>query len=231
MFIWLFSRTSVPTDYKNPAIGLTHLAMTKLPALSSPSSPRLGSILVNYGGPGASGYSSSFTYGKKLHYLAGGRYDLISWDPRGIGRTVPRVDCWEDAFQAGGVKANMLEELGLEIPPHWDTSEGTAVLESQMAIEFAQMKLQAQKCGFSPGADVLKYMGTTTLIRDTERINDVLEGEDALINAIGGSYGTIFVAYLVNMLPHKVGRIVAHGVADPPMSVYLISRIIFRSAH
>lgn len=226
---------SVPTDYSDPTAGLTHLAMTKIPSslTSSSSSSRpkrsLGSVLINYGGPGVSGFTSSFTFGKNIHRSIGGKFDVISWDPRGIGRTRPVVDCWGGELEASVVKANMPEELGLEVVPrlrphHNDSSSSSTsspdpILTFQLERFLAQNKLQASRCAASrtSNAEMLKHLGTTTLIKDTERINSVLEGPQAMINGIGGSYGTIWAAYLLGMLPGKVGKVVAHGVADPVM--------------
>jgi pimeloyl-ACP methyl ester carboxylesterase len=225
---------SIPTDYSDPTAGLTHLAMTKIPSsLSSSSSSSytkrsLGSVLINYGGPGVSGYTSSFTFGKNIHRSIGGKFDVISWDPRGIGRTRPVVDCWGGELEASVVKANMPEELGLEVVPrlklnHNDSSSSSSspdpILTFQLERFLAQNKLQASRCAASrtSNAEMLKHLGTTTLIKDTERINAVLEGPQAMINGIGGSYGTIWAAYLLGMLPGKVGKVVAHGVADPVM--------------
>jgi pimeloyl-ACP methyl ester carboxylesterase len=226
---------SVPTDYSDPTAGLTHLAMTKIPSSlsstsSSSSQPKrsLGSVLINYGGPGVSGYTSSFTFGKNIHRSIGGKFDVISWDPRGIGRTRPVVDCWGGELEASVVKANMPEELGLEVVPrlklnHNDSSSSSSspdpILTFQLERFLAQNKLQASRCAsFSTShAEMLQHLGTTTLIKDTERINAVLEGPDAMINGVGGSYGTIWAAYLLGMLPGKVGKVVAHGVADPVM--------------
>ena len=64
------------------------------------------------------------------------------------------------------------------------------------------------------GAEVLKYMGTTTLIRDMDHVNTLLEGEGSKINLISGSYGSIVAAYLTNMLPSKVGKVLTWGVVE-----------------
>jgi hypothetical protein len=99
------------------------------------------------------------------------------------------------------------------------SSSPDPILTFQLERFLAQNKLQASRCASSStsNSEMLKHLGTTTLIKDTERINAVLEGPDAMINGIGGSYGTIWAAYLLGMLPGKVGKVVAHGVADPVM--------------
>ena len=220
----------VPTDYHDATVGMTHLAMTKIPSsldIDSSSDKRrsLGSVLINYGGPGVSGYHSSFSFGKNIHRSIGGKYDVISWDPRGIGRTRPVVNCWGSELEAAVVKANREEELGLEVVPRIDKHVNANLTSTDPLLTFqlerflAQNKLQASRCAgsASSNAEVLKHFGTTTLIRDTERINEVLEGPEAKINGVGGSYGTIWAAYLLGMLPNKIGKVVAHGVADPVM--------------
>ncbi|KAK7682659.1 hypothetical protein QCA50_014042 [Cerrena zonata] len=62
--------------------------------------------------------------------------------------------------------------------------------------------------------DELKYMGTTTVARDVAFMAETLDGDDALINLYGGSYGTVLGQYIVNMFPDRVGRIVLDGVVD-----------------
>ncbi len=207
----------VPTDYNDSSIGITTLALSKIPA-KVPISLRKGSILVNYGGPGVPGRSASFVYGDRISDLAPS-YDIISWDGRGIGRTVPAVNCYGSAAKSILALAGTTHESTFDVPPFEEifTKEGTAHLVAQQREALSLMEMQGSLCNDTMGAEVLKYFGTTTLILDTERISAVLEGPDALINGWSGSYGTIWTSYLVNMLPEKVGRIVTYGVADPPL--------------
>ncbi len=180
----------VPTDYTNASVGSTYLAVTKIPA-SVPRKDRLGSVFVNYGGPGVPGRTASFSYGRILFETIGERYDLISWDQRGLGRTVPAVKCHATGADAIVYKANTVLESTFEVPPCPQCYEGRAVLVAQQKQALALMQGQAEICDKAMGADVLKYMGTTTLIKDMERLSAALEGEDVPINFIGGSYGTV----------------------------------------
>jgi len=111
--------------------------------------------------------------------------------------------------------ANTVHEETFDVPTDPFSEAGTRHLVAQQREAAGIMQVQADLCGKHVGADVLKYMGTTTLIKDMERISAVLEGEDAVINLISGSYGTIVAAYLVNTLPNKVGRILTWGVGNP----------------
>ncbi len=170
--------------------------MTKLPANKS-RGPRLGSLYTNWGGPGASGAKMSLMKGpyggEAIHALAGGRYDLISWDPRGIGKTRPVVDCYKSPGAQKLALSNTVAERTFTIPAKADiwTDEGFAVLVEQQREAMALWEMQATICNESMGAEVLKYMGTTTLIKDLEYIKDTFDGKEADINFFGGSYGTI----------------------------------------
>ena len=135
---------------------------------------------------------------------------------------MPNVNCHGSAAASAISLAGTIHEETFDVPPDPFSEAGTRHLVAQQREAAGIMQVQAELCGKKVGADVLKYMGTTTLIRDMERISAVLEGKDAKINLISGSYGTIVAAYLVNMLPHKVGRVLTWGVADPPLSVEAI---------
>ncbi len=171
-------------------MGVTKLSVSKIPATVS-KKDRLGSVMANYGGPGVPGRSASFTLGRNLFGAIGGRYDLISWDGRGLGRTVPNVQCHSSAAVAAVYKANTVLESTFEVPTDPFSKEGRGSLIEQQKEALGLIQGQAEICGESLGADVLKYMGTTTLIKDMERLSEALEGKDAPINFIGGSYGTI----------------------------------------
>ncbi|KAK8844175.1 hypothetical protein IAR55_006969 [Kwoniella newhampshirensis] len=204
----------VPTNHSDPHGDDTYLALSKInhdPA----SGPRLGSVYTNFGGPGVSGRSMCFEYGRRIRDLVGGRFDIICWDPRGIGRTVPNVNCYGSAVEQGAVIGGTVLDKTFEVPPNATSSVGRGVLIQQQKQALRLMELQAGVCGDTLGAETIKWMGTTTLIQDMEYLKNVIDGEDALINFHGGSYGTVVAEYLVNMLPEKVGAVIAHGVANP----------------
>ncbi|KAF8750769.1 MEROPS serine peptidase family S33 [Rhizoctonia solani] len=86
-------RFEVPLDYADNAAGTGSLAVARLNATVS---PRLGTIFINPGGPGESGVDWVLSDDMFLILNGtGGQYDIVSWDPRGVGSTVPRVDCFE----------------------------------------------------------------------------------------------------------------------------------------
>ncbi|KAG8880549.1 hypothetical protein FRB97_000719 [Tulasnella sp. 331] len=204
-------------DHSDPSLATTTLSLTVIRADPSLGS-RLGSLYTNYGGPNVPGAMLSLMgFGESIHSLVGGRYDVYSWDPRGIGRTTPAVNCYGSANEQKAALLNTVAERTFSITSDPWSKEGRAVLVQQQREALAIWQMQATICNQTMGVDVLKYMGTTTLIKDMEYLKNAIDGLDAPINFHGGSYGTIVADYLVNMLPHRVGKVIAHGVADPVM--------------
>ncbi|MEO6879853.1 MAG: hypothetical protein ABI181_02750, partial [Mycobacteriaceae bacterium] len=88
------SRVSVPLDYTNPTGPTASVALLRLRATGA----RIGSMLVNPGGPGASGASLAANLSTTLAGTPlGQRFDLVGFDPRGVGASRPAVDCLTDA--------------------------------------------------------------------------------------------------------------------------------------
>ena len=93
-------------------------------------------------------------------------------------------------------------ERGFDLAPEPKSAEGLAHLLDQHRQLLALQETEFKKCGETMG-DELKYMGTSTVVRDIEEMSRVLDGPDARINFFGASYGTILGAFLVNMIPEK----------------------------
>ncbi|KAJ6459409.1 TAP-like protein-domain-containing protein [Mycena vulgaris] len=206
----------VPKDYDNPAAGTSTLALTNYPA-TCPESERLGIILTNYGGPGLPGTIGSFGQAARIQNTTGNRHDIISFDQRGLGHSLPKVDCFGSALKYQMFKTNTVFETTFSVPADPFSAAGRAVLIEQQKEALALEEVQGAMCAETMGAEALGFMSTTTTIYDMEEISRVLEGEDALLNFWGGSYGTIVGAYLGNMLPHKAGKILIDGVVPGDM--------------
>ncbi|KAJ7653173.1 TAP-like protein-domain-containing protein [Mycena polygramma] len=206
----------VPTDYDNPSAGMSKLALTNYPA-TCPRSERLGIIITNFGGPGVPGREASFQSGARIQNFTGNRHDIISFDQRGLGRSTPSVNCFESMLKYQMFKTNTVFETTFSVPKDPFSASGRAVLVEQQKEALALEEIQGAMCAQTVGAEALGFMSTTTTVYDMEEISRVLEGEDALINFWGGSYGTIVGAYLGNMLPHKAGKILIDGVVPGDM--------------
>jgi pimeloyl-ACP methyl ester carboxylesterase len=181
----------VPFDYDNPEEGSFVLYIKRRQA--TVPSERIGSLLVNPGGPGFGGSSladdAAYYFSENLL----NRFDIIGWDPRGTGLTTPAVDC-VDSFD---------EYVGLDSPP--DTPE-----EKQALIDASQAF--NDKCEENAGT-ILPYISTRASAADMNSIRLAL-GEEK-ITYFGFSYGSELGATWATMFPNTVRAAVFDGAVDP----------------
>ncbi|KAJ7578000.1 hypothetical protein C8J56DRAFT_970127 [Mycena floridula] len=213
---FLCSFIKVPTDYFNASAGITTLAVAKYPT-TAPSSERLGSIMTNFGGPGVPGRTALFDAGPRLQKMLGNKHDIIGYDQRGLGRSLPKVDCFGSAAAYQHFQANTVLETTWSIPKDPSSKEGKALMVEQQKAALALEEAQSAICRDTLGVEALRYMSTSTTIRDMEELSRILEGKDAKINFWGGSYGSIVGSYLANMLPEKAGKILIDGIVPADM--------------
>ncbi|MGW4792263.1 alpha/beta fold hydrolase, partial [Nonomuraea sp. NPDC004297] len=185
---------SVPLDYAKPDGEKLNLALIKVPATGKEQ--RLGSMLFNFGGPGASGVDTLDQAAKALTTLRA-RYDLISFDPRGVERS-SGVRCGD------GAEMDRFTALDT-LPPNDQTDK---------AIEAANKRF-ASLCEQDSGK-VLPYVGTVNAARDMDRIRAAVG--DAKLNYVGMSYGTQLGGVYATLFPKKVGRMVLDAPLDPTVT-------------
>ncbi|CAE6538282.1 unnamed protein product [Rhizoctonia solani] len=196
----------VPMDYTNSGDGETvSIFMRKLSA-SVPSDQRLGSILVNPGGPGGSGTQWIAEAGEMMSTMIEGRYDLIGFDPRGVNLTGPSTACLdsESKFLA---REYRLRILGAPIPHLGGTAERAHVGEI-VALQTGQ----GAACAQNGNHNMLRSVGTVAVAKDMARIVEAL-GEDGL-NYWGYSYGTVLGSTFAALFPDLVNRMVLDGVSN-----------------
>jgi pimeloyl-ACP methyl ester carboxylesterase len=181
----------VPLDYDDLAGRQIDIAVARRPAPDG--GRRLGSLLVNPGGPGGSGID--FLASSGLLGLTD-RFDLVSWDPRGVGRSEP-LACGSD--QVGF--------LGLDPDPD-DPAE-------QEALEREAARI-ATACAQEDPA-LLANIDTTIQANDLEMIRRAL-GQDQ-INYLGFSYGTLIGLEYARRFPTRLRTLVLDGVVDPQLTL------------
>ena len=181
----------VPFDYDNPDAGSFVLYIKRRQA--TVPSERIGSMLVNPGGPGFGGSSLADDAAYYFSESLLNRFDIIGWDPRGTGLTTPAVDC-VDSFD---------EYVGLDSPP--DTPE-----EKQALIDASQAF--NDKCEENAGT-ILPYISTRASAADMNSIRLAL-GEEK-ISYFGFSYGSELGATWATMYPNTVRAAVLDGAVDP----------------
>ncbi|CAK5277922.1 unnamed protein product [Mycena citricolor] len=197
----------VPKDYFNPDAGTASIAIARYRATKS---PKRGTVFMNPGGPGGSGLRlASETFAD----IVGHDWDLLGFDPRGIGQTSPQVACFESAEDYNFFVSNTVLEQGYNVLSSSNRSdpalEASFVEQSREFI--ALKKTQAELCAKNMG-DELRYMGTANVVRDMDLMAQLFDGKGAKMSAGLIRSGS---AYLVNMLPHRSGKVVIDGIADP----------------
>lgn len=178
-------KVTVPLDYAKPGAGTLELALARYRATGKSR----GSVLLNFGGPGSAGVSELAAGAKDFMDLTDG-YDVVAFDPRGVGRSSP-VSCGNSS---DGAAAVMGEDADLGGDPQ-------AVL--------GRLRKAADACAEHSGP-VLPHIGTVNASRDLDVMREAL-GDDKL-NYLGFSYGTRLGAVYAAQFPKKVGRLVLDGV-------------------
>jgi len=192
------TRLEVPLDYAAPQGRTAQLAVARLKAQGQ----KIGSLLTNPGGPGASGTSqlvSSIGANAQAGPL-GQRFDLIGLDPRGVGASTPTIDCRNNAEWDA-------ERADLDIDP---SPAGVAQTEAEER-QFVEQCVQR-----SGGVEVLANVGTRDAARDIDILRAALGDEK--LTYLGYSYGTRLGSVYAETFPQNVRALVLDGAVDPTQS-------------
>ncbi|MCX5193475.1 alpha/beta hydrolase [Streptomyces sp. NBC_00249] len=180
----------VPLDHDHPAGRQISLALTRVPHTAKTSQ---GPLLVNPGGPGGSGRTLAGYIAAALPKDVAAQYDVIGFDPRGVGRSEPALDC-------GGGHFAPVRPDSVPLDP---------------AVERANLdrvRTFAESCQ-AKHADVLPYIGTVSAARDLEVLRTALGAQR--LSYFGYSYGTYLGAVYAKLHPDRVHRLVLDSVVDP----------------
>lgn len=185
---------TVPLDDAKPALGTVALALTRHRATGS---RRIGSLVVNPGGPGASAVEFVQSGYSEFPSVVRSRFDLVAFDPRGVGRTAP-VRC--------------LTTPQLDDYFHLDPVPDNA---SELAALDAGNRKLAQGCQARSGR-VLPYVSTKVVAQDLDRVRMAVG--DSKLTYLGYSYGTAIGAAYLDQFPTHVRAMVLDGALDPTLS-------------
>ncbi|GAB1693754.1 alpha/beta hydrolase [Krasilnikovia sp. M28-CT-15] len=189
---------AVPRDWAAPQGGQTYdIALIRIRSRSQHQ--RIGSLLVNPGGPGGSGVDTAvyLSFGETLGGLPSAvtdRFDLVGFDPRGVSRSVP-VKCISNTDQDAS--------FGADPDP---------VSEGEFAEVVALNQRVAQRCGSKLG-DQLALFSTKQAARDMDAIRSAVGDEK--LTYLGFSYGTLLGATYAQLFPNNVRALVLDGAIDP----------------
>jgi pimeloyl-ACP methyl ester carboxylesterase len=191
------ARLEVPLDYAAPDGPTAKIGVLRQKATGA----KIGSLVVNPGGPGGSGMalvpqlSGSLTQSPVTQ-----RFDLVGFDPRGVGASTPAIDCLTDADWA-------VERADLDVDP---SPAGVAQTE-------AENKQYADRCiQRSGGAEVLDNVGTRDVVKDLDILRAALG--DPKLTYLGYSYGTRIGSGYAEAYPQNVRALVLDGALDPTES-------------
>ncbi|WP_328887203.1 alpha/beta hydrolase [Streptomyces sp. NBC_00316] len=188
---WECSSMRVPLDYAKPDGDTIELALIRARAINQ--NRRIGSLIFNFGGPGASGITTLPAFGTTYDKLRS-RYDLVSFDPRGVGRS-EGVECLDDKQLDAYFQSDLTPD---------DAAEVKTFAKGQQKYVAA--------CEKNSGNE-LPYVGTTNAARDMDLMYRVLG--DKKLNYFGISYGTELGGVYAHLFPKNVGRAVLDAVVDP----------------
>jgi pimeloyl-ACP methyl ester carboxylesterase len=188
---WTCATLQAPLDHTKPDGERIGIALIR--AQATDKAHRIGSLVFNFGGPGGSGVATLPAFAKDYAKLRT-RYDLVSFDPRGVGRS-------------DGVRCEADDRLDAYYAQ--DSTPDTAAEEKSYADSLAGY---AKACQRNSGK-LLPHVGTTDAARDMELMRKVL-GDDKF-HYFGISYGTELGGVYAHLYPKSVGRAVFDGVVDP----------------
>ncbi|KIY62125.1 alpha/beta-hydrolase [Cylindrobasidium torrendii FP15055 ss-10] len=193
-------RLSVPFNYSSPNDGTAVIALIRLPSnVSSSDEGYRGPVLLNPGGPGGSGVE--FLLGlnsRMIESLFGSSYDLVGFDPRGIGRTTPPIRFYTSDSQRDEWTASQPLVTNKTINPSilddsWSHFNGVGDLAKENDNE-----------------GILPYVSTDNDARDMLSIVEAMGDEK--LQYYGVSYGTVLGSVFASLFPDKIERMVLDGV-------------------
>ncbi len=207
------STLPVPLDYDNPDAATIDVALIRLPAAGD----RIGAILTNPGGPGASGYDFLNGLASRAADIFGDeltdQFDLVGFDPRGVDRS-GGIRCVDDAWL----------DAHLYLDPSPETPDEVAALAAQEA-EFTAA------CRTALGESIVEY-STESTARDMDMIRVALGDEQ--ISFYGASYGTFLGGTYATLFPERVRAMVLDSayspVGDDPIETFKTQMVGFEGA-
>ncbi|MGH3518658.1 MAG: alpha/beta hydrolase [Haloechinothrix sp.] len=192
------ARLTVPLDYAEPE-GET-ITIGVLRKKAADPDQRIGSLVMNPGGPGGSGMVAAAFTGRGLADTeVGERFDLVGFDPRGVGASEPAVRCLTGK-ERDADRADDSETDG--------SPEGVAEQEADER-EFAEKCVQRTE----HGEEMLANLGTRDVVQDIDVLRSALGDEQ--LSYLGYSYGTRIGYSYAEAFPRNVRALLLDGALDP----------------
>ncbi|KAF4574326.1 hypothetical protein EYR40_005954 [Pleurotus pulmonarius] len=193
------ARFQVPLNYSDPQSASASIAVIRFPSPLAGTDQYRGPILMNPGGPGGSGVDMVVGGGAVLSQLLGPNFDVVSFDPRGVGFSTPRASFFPTEAQRQLFRSPFFDDIRA-------TSDGIGRMWARAQITGALATQQDQK------DHLFEHLNTENTARDMLRMVEA-HGQEKL-QYWGLSYGTVLGATFASLFPDRVERLVLDGVVD-----------------
>ncbi len=200
---------TVPLDYAKPSGETVRVGLLRHKAAKQ----RIGSLVVNPGGPGGSGTATAASLAKTPAAAPLlDRFDLVGFDPRGVGTSEPRITCRTDAEQDADRASDIESDSSLD----------------GVKKQLAETTAYGAKCveATKYGREFLANAGTRDVVRDLDVLRAVLG--DRKLTYLGYSYGTQIDAAYAEAYPRNVRALLLDGAVDPAQS--LVDSLVTQAA-
>ena len=185
----------LPMDYDKPQGRQVEIAVARVPATDP--AQRIGSLLFNFGGPGAPAVAYLQRAGAGRFAGLSARFDIVAFDPRGVGQSEPSIDCQVDQ-----------EKEGLIPRPAPDPTN----LDADALV--ARAERYVDKCQANNG-EILEHVSTANVARDMDALRAAVGDEQ--LTYLGFSYGTFLGATYAALFPDRYRALVLDGPVDPDL--------------
>ncbi|MEI8082547.1 MAG: alpha/beta fold hydrolase, partial [Actinomycetes bacterium] len=189
----------VPVDYRKPGGRQFTLALARVPATGE----KKGSLFFNPGGPGGPGTATISTLATRLPASVRSRFDIVTWDPRGVGATLPAL--------------NSCPRPNLVLP-----ATGVVDWPAVRSQAAASVKAANEQCQRN-NAKYLGHVGTNNVVRDLDALRAAVG--DKKLTYWGISYGTRIGYVYAMMFPDRIRALVLDGNISPKSTFADFSRV------
>ncbi|KAI0505183.1 Alpha/Beta hydrolase protein [Xylaria bambusicola] len=202
------AKLEVPLDYSNTSLGTTSIAFLKLAGKNATVESQ--NIVIIPGGPGGSGVDLLALYRDRLGPALGEQYNFVSFDPRGVNNSGPKLDCFSGNTEARSA-FNLLHRTGI-----------TNVSASSLQEQYYSSMIYGEWCNAAVEKDSPfgYYVTTPAVAHDLLTFVEAAaeaagqDPSDAKLWAYGASYGTAVGTTFASMFPDRIGRMVLDGVIN-----------------
>jgi pimeloyl-ACP methyl ester carboxylesterase len=182
----------LPLDYDQPAGAQVHIAVAKVPARDPGN--RIGSLFFNPGGPGGAAVEYLQAAGVGVFATLNQRFDIVGFDPRGVGQSTPSIDCRVNQETQGIASVPFPTPLDIDVPAY-----------------VARMQVYVDSCLANNGS-ILEHVSTANVARDMDALRAAV-GDDRL-TYLGFSYGTLLGSTYAALFPDRYRTLLLDGPVD-----------------